>query len=139
MLPPLEERADPGDGADDSADEMRSAHWAEDELYLGMAQREQTEQVRTAFSRALERHPRARLQLMVVWLHTVEGIDYQTIAANLDISIANARVLYSRGRSRLRDNADLQALAAEESLTDLPSPRVATAQRARVRGGQELS
>jgi DNA-directed RNA polymerase specialized sigma24 family protein len=139
ILPPIEERAEPGESADDPADDVRGGRWAEDELYLSTAQREQTEQVRTAFSRTMQRHPRAKIQLLVVWLHVVEGVDYQTIAANLGISIANARVLYSRGRSRLRDDADLQALAAEERLTDVPGPLVPAAQRARVRGGQERS
>lgn len=124
------------ENADDSIEDALAEHEPEDGLYLGAVRREQADQIRAAFAHALACYPRARVQFLVVWLHTVEGLDYQTIAANLNVSVANVRVLYSRGRSRLRDNVDLQALAAEEQLIDTSEPHI---ERVRLRGSQERS
>lgn len=121
---------------DDEGGAGRHAGGPEDELYQGVARGERIEQIRGAFARALDAHPRARLQLLVVWLRAVEELDYQTIAERLEMSVANVRVLYSRGRSRLQSSVELRALADEDSLIAMPRPRVAAAQRARARGDE---
>lgn len=91
---------------------------AEDAVHAQMERYEQTARIRTAFAAAVERSPRARLQLLVVWLHALAGLDYADIATSLGVSVPNARVLYNRGKRRLREDPELRVLAAEIKLID---------------------
>jgi DNA-directed RNA polymerase specialized sigma24 family protein len=88
----------------------------EDDLAAQVERSERSVQIRGCFVRALQRYPRARLQLHVVWLHIVEEQDYATIARTLGMSVENVRVLYSRGRTRLRRDSEWLSLAIEECL-----------------------
>lgn len=77
-----------------------------------------TGRVHECFERALERHPRAKLQLKVVWMRQIEGHEYETIAEALAMNAANVRVLHARGVARLRDDKEWRALAGELGLID---------------------
>jgi len=74
------------------------------------------------FTGALERYPRARIQLHVVWLHQIERLDYPAIADRLGMTVANVRVLYCRGIRRLRNEPGFRALAEEEHLITASQP-----------------
>jgi RNA polymerase sigma factor (sigma-70 family) len=110
LLPALEPSAY-DEPLEDEVGASPGARRSDDGLCEGVVRAERLAQIRSAFAQALKSQPRARLQLLVVWLHAVDELDYQAIADQLEMSVANVRVLYSRGRSRLRGNADLQALA----------------------------
>lgn len=88
----------------------------EDDLAAQVERSERSVHIRGCFVRALQRYPRARLQLHVVWRHIVEEQDHAQIARTLDMSVENVRVLYSRGRRRLRRDPEWLALAVEERL-----------------------
>jgi DNA-directed RNA polymerase specialized sigma24 family protein len=75
--------------------------------------RDLAERVRRCFARSLERYPRARTQLAVVWFRHIDGLDYETIAARLAMTPANVRVLHARGVQRLRDDPQWRSLALE--------------------------
>jgi len=74
------------------------------------------------FAGAIQRHPRARIQLHIVWLHQIESLDYPAIAERLGMSVENLRVLYCRGIKRLRNEPGFRALAEEERLTTANQP-----------------
>ena len=90
---------------------------AEDDLDSDPAEqateRDLAERVRQCFARSLERYPRARTQLAVVWFRHIDGLDYETIAAHLAMTPANVRVLHTRGLQRLRDDPQWRSLALE--------------------------
>jgi len=90
---------------------MAAAGWSDADTPDGYTeQRELRTQVRACFARALERYPRARLQLRVVWLHVIEDQTYEIIAKTLSMRVENVRVLFSRGVARLRSDPEWQAL-----------------------------
>jgi len=74
------------------------------------------------FAGALERYPRARIQLHVVWFHQIESLDYPAIADRLGMTVENVRVLYCRGIKRLRNEPGFRALAEDEHLTSGHQP-----------------
>jgi DNA-directed RNA polymerase specialized sigma24 family protein len=75
--------------------------------------RDLADRVRRCFARSVERYPRARTQLAVVWFRHIDGLDYDTIAARLAMTPANVRVLHTRGLQRLRDDPQWRSLALE--------------------------
>lgn len=102
-------------------DDLVSTNW----MYAPEVYAEQSElrvQVVRLFASALQRYPRARIQLHVVWLHQVESLDYPIIADRLGMTVENSRVLYSRGIKRLRNESGFRALAEEERLTIAHQP-----------------
>lgn len=98
-------------------DEYHPAREADQPEEMAVRQ-ELREHVLGCFSRALHRYPRARLQLMVVWLRHMGGIDYQTISERLHMTVPNIRVLYTRGASKLRKDSEWRALAQEMGLLE---------------------
>lgn len=77
--------------------------------------------IKQGFARAVQRYPRARTQLVALWMHDVEDIDYETIAEQLQLAVPNVRVLVSRGRGRLHDDPELRGLAQELGLLEEPT------------------
>ncbi len=73
--------------------------------------------VKQCFLNSLRRHPRARVQLWVVWLRTVLGVDYETIGARYGLSVENIRILHSRGLKNLRTDPAWNELACESGLS----------------------
>ena len=65
----------------------------------------------------LQRHPRAKQQLAVLWMKYMEGCDDHTISHRLGTSIASVHVLRSRGIAKLRQDPDWQTLARELGLS----------------------
>jgi RNA polymerase sigma factor (sigma-70 family) len=72
--------------------------------------------VRQCFERTLRLHPRAKLQLSVVWMRHIQGVDYATISAELNMTTANVRVLCSRGLNLLRNDSAWRSLGSELGL-----------------------
>lgn len=97
-------------------DEPPACGSGEGDLAAQVERSERSAHIRGCFVRALQRYPRARLQLHVVWRHIVEEQDHAQIARTLGMSVENVRVLYSRGRRRLRRDPEWLALAVEERL-----------------------
>jgi DNA-directed RNA polymerase specialized sigma24 family protein len=83
------------------------------------AEREFRQRVRQCFARSLQRHPRARLQLWVVWRKQVDALDYPEISAELNMTIRNVRVLHTRGLGHLRGDAEWRDLALESGLIEV--------------------
>jgi len=77
---------------------------------------ELSEQVRNCFQLVLRRHPRARGQLLVVWLRHMVGEEYQTIADRYDMAIPNLRTQYARGIDKLRHDPDWNRLGHDLGL-----------------------
>ena len=71
------------------------------------------EQVRQYFAESPRRYPRAKLQLLVVWIRHIEGLDYETIVARLTMSVTKVRVLYARSCARLRKDRRWRIFAEE--------------------------
>jgi len=85
-------------------------------------QKEQREQVARAFQLAVERYPRARIQLLGVWLHIMEDQSYTSIAGRLKLSVTHARLLTWRGLRRLKGDPDFRVFAQDEQLLDGQRP-----------------
>ncbi len=96
-----------------------------DGVYPQIERRARDAEVRAAYAQALQRYPRAKTQLQVVWMHHIQELDYQAIAARLGISVENVRMLYHRGCKRLRGDPELRALADDEQLVPLRDGRLA--------------
>ena len=103
----------------DVATELRPGP-AEHEPEHFMAGRELSEQVRLCFARSLQHHKKARLQLLVVWMRYIEGMEYADIGTRLDMSVANVRVLHSRGLGQLRKDPQWHILGHEIGLAEVP-------------------
>lgn len=71
------------------------------------------QRMRECFRRALQRNPRAKIQLRVVWMKQIEGWDYPAIANALNRKIGTIRVLHTRGLERLRNDPDWRRLGQD--------------------------
>lgn len=94
---------------------------AEDQPEHLTAERELRLRVRQCFLRSLQQHRRAKLQLWVVWMRQIEGLEYPEIGARLDMTVANVRVLHSRGLDQLRDDPEWRTLGQEVGLIEEPA------------------
>lgn len=72
--------------------------------------------VKQCFLNSLRTHPRARLQLWVVWLRDILDIDYETISVRYQMSAENIRILHSRGLKKLRMDTGWDEIARELGL-----------------------
>jgi len=86
-----------------------------------MADQELMRSVQQCFAQAQQRYPRAKIQLMVLWLRHIDGLDYEMIAVKLLMTVANVRVLHARGIERLRHDPDWIALSIDIGLTAAPA------------------
>jgi DNA-directed RNA polymerase specialized sigma24 family protein len=94
---------------------------AQDDPAARAVARELARRVQQCFAQAQQRYPRAKIQLMVVWMRVIDDLDYEIIAAKLLMTVANVRVLYTRGMDRLRNDPDWIALGTDIGLTTVPA------------------
>jgi DNA-directed RNA polymerase specialized sigma24 family protein len=95
---------------------------AGDDPAVRAIQRELVIRVQQCFAQALQRYPRAKIQLKVVWMRNIDGLDYELIAARLLMTVANVRVLHTRGMDRLRNDPDWIALGTDLGGANEPTP-----------------
>jgi DNA-directed RNA polymerase specialized sigma24 family protein len=94
---------------------------AQDDPAARAAAHELVRRVQQCFAQAQQRYPRAKIQLMVVWMRDIDDLDYEIIAAKLLMTVANVRVLHARGMDRLRNDPDWIALGTDIGLTAAPA------------------
>jgi DNA-directed RNA polymerase specialized sigma24 family protein len=94
---------------------------AEDDPAARASAHELAHRVQQCFAQAQQRYPRAKIQLVVVWMRDIDDLDYETIAAKLLMTVANVRVLHARGMDRLRNDPDWIALGMDIGLTAAPA------------------
>jgi len=93
---------------------------AEDQPEHVLAKQELRTRIRQCFLCALQQHPKAKLQLWVVWMKQIDGFEYSEIGAKLDMTVSNVRVLHSRGLDQLRQDQEWRTLAYEVGLIEEP-------------------
>lgn len=76
-------------------------------------------QVARSMADCARRHPRARLQLAVVWMKYIEDMDDVTIGRRIKKSVASVQTARSRGLKLLAADPTFRALAAECGVGDL--------------------
>jgi RNA polymerase sigma factor (sigma-70 family) len=102
-------------GDEEAASEEAGADWVDRQPLPDAvaSDSERGEAIMARVTELLHDSPRAHKQLLAVLYKFVHGYSDQEIAAALETDIAGVHVLRSRGLARLREDAQLRALAQE--------------------------